>query len=326
MHREERLQAFVRAIWRWYALHKRLLPWRDMEVSDDNERAYRVLVSEIMLQQTQVARVEGAFRRFLTRFPTLRALAEAGNRDVLIAWRGMGYNSRALRLRDAAREVLIHHGGRFPRAREELLQIPGIGPYTAAAVLNFAFAQPEPCLDTNIRRILHRTFYGFEKPDGTWAKGDRLLLKLADDVLREAMHQAKTMPRAAAEWHAALMDFGSLVQTKRSPKWHVCPLTKEGIMVASPRGHRVRPRGEVPRRAEPGRMIAGRFIPNRIIRGRIVEELREYRCGLPLPRIGREVCIDWKEEIHVPWLQDLLNALVRDGILECTRERYALAA
>src|SRR3989338_1421268 len=106
MHRSDRIIAFVDTIWAWYAVHKRSLPWRDLAVVDETERAYRVLVSEVMLQQTQVSRVVIIYKRFLQEFPKLKDLAEASNRDVILAWRGMGYNSRALRLRDAAREIV----------------------------------------------------------------------------------------------------------------------------------------------------------------------------------------------------------------------------
>src|SRR3989338_5172841 len=103
MRRPEKIQIFVSEIWNWFARHKRVLPWRDLKIEDDTERAYQVLVSEIMLQQTQVSRVETAFPRFLRQFPILPDLARASNRDIIIAWQGMGYNSRALRLRDAAK-------------------------------------------------------------------------------------------------------------------------------------------------------------------------------------------------------------------------------
>jgi len=104
--RQERIEGFVEEIWKWYANHKRDLPWRDLSIKDDTQRAYLILVSEVMLQQTQVERVKIIFKRFLDEFPTLQDLARASNKDVILAWRGMGYNSRALRLRDAAKEIV----------------------------------------------------------------------------------------------------------------------------------------------------------------------------------------------------------------------------
>lgn len=363
MCQSERIHRFVEEIWQWYACHKRALPWRDLTISDPNERAYRVLVSEIMLQQTQAARVIVIYRRFLRQFPTLRSLARASNRDVIMAWRGMGYNSRALRLRDAARAIvarsaLLCHppslarqirrvarcaGNRtarsaappvtavssgpsviFPSAMEELLSIPGIGPYTAAAIRNFAFNLPTPCLDTNIRRILHRTFVGPENPDGTWKMSDRYLLDLAREVLNAALPFL-----APAEWHAALMDFGSIVQTKNNPKWRLCPLTAAGIMKTKPEQWeklRARTSNEPTSNKqlrEPGRQMSGRFVPNRIFRGRIVEALRDAQSGLALERLGQEICPDWASE-HIPWLQSLITKLIQEELLEEWKGRYVL--
>jgi len=162
MTRAERIEGFVSEIWEWYARHKRDLPWRDLKEKDETQRAYKILVSEVMLQQTQVPRVIVIYKRFLREFPTLRHLANASNREVILAWRGMGYNSRALRLRDAAITILEEFDGEFPKKMEELQSIKGIGHYTAAAIRNFAFNLPTPCLDTNIRRVLHYQFVGKE--------------------------------------------------------------------------------------------------------------------------------------------------------------------
>ena len=107
MNRKDRISAFVETVWDWYGRHKRDLPWRDLRDADPAERGYKILVSEVMLQQTQVSRVEIMFRSFLERFPKIQDLASASNRDVILAWRGMGYNSRALRLRDAAKLSLL---------------------------------------------------------------------------------------------------------------------------------------------------------------------------------------------------------------------------
>lgn len=329
MKHEERVRRFVDEIWAWYARHKRELPWRDLPIPDDTERAYRVYVSEVMLQQTQVPRVKIVYRQFLELFPSLPALAAASNKDVILAWRGMGYNSRALRMRDAARHILEERGGVFPREMEDLLSINGIGAYTAAAVRNFAFGLPTPCIDTNIRRILHRTFVGPESADGTWGTPDDDLLVLAGEVLEEAIRrhaQLASASPAAADWHAALMDFGSLVQTKRSPRWDVCPLTAAGIMkttlanfpVMDGRRHAKRPQ------TEPGRMISGRFVPNRIVRGRIVEALRDAPEPLQEDTIGREVATDWDGKVHIEWLEGVLAGLIRDGIIVRRERGYAL--
>jgi A/G-specific adenine glycosylase len=290
-----------------------MLPWRDLRVADATQRAYLVLVSEVMLQQTQVSRVELAYKKFIREFPSLAVLSNASNRDILLAWRGMGYNSRALRLRDAAKKIVQEFERQFPKKMEVLISIKGIGHYTAAAIRNFAFNEPEACLDTNIRRILHRVFYGPEKRDGTWRKTDKLLLVLAREVLASA-----GKPR---EWHAALMDFGSLVCTKRTPKCDHCPLAKKRLCKSA---GRIRLDIST-KRAEPGREIAGKFVANRIIRGRIVDFLRDEGSGAALDTIGAHVCIDWNPLQHRLWLRGIVQKLKTDALLSQSGRRYQLA-
>lgn len=366
MRRKERISGFVEAIWQWYAVSKRPLPWRDSVLGNDTERAYRILVSEVMLQQTQVERVKVIYIRFLKEFPTLRSLAEASNREVILAWRGMGYNSRALRLRDAARRIQEEFNGIFPNDLQALESIKGLGHYTAAAIRNFAFNLPTPCIDTNIRRILHRTFVCPERPDGTWKKDDRYLLKIADEVLEAALAaspprppsplrptptgeggvssvQRQTsplpgqvewhgrggqggearFPHDARNWHAALMDFGSLVQTKKNPKWDQCPLTARTLMKASAKNF---PKSQFRSpNPEHGRKIVGRFVPDRVVRGRIVEVLRDTPSGLSLDALGRRIAADWSMVRHREWLETILARLQRDAFVAQKHRRYRLA-
>lgn len=353
MTQEKRTQAFVREIWSWYGRHKRTLPWRDLKITDDTQRAYMVLVSEIMLQQTQVSRVQIVFKRFLESFPTLQDLAKASNSEVILAWRGMGYNSRALRLRDAAKSIIEREKLRsakrekkpsrfsfrhslFPTSMEELLSIQGIGSYTAGAIRNFAFHIPTACIDTNIRRILHRTFVGPENADGTWKKDDKYLLKIADEVMKEALispsfakataggHHSSLITRTSADWYAALMDFGSLVQTKRNPRWDICPLTAKKIMKATPKNF---PKTFTSKTSmEPGRSVGGKHIPNRIFRGRIVESLRDAKAGLTTEQIGANISVDWDPSEHREWLQTLLKKLTVDRLIDQKGKKYLLAA
>ncbi|MBI1812341.1 hypothetical protein HY285_01055 [Candidatus Peregrinibacteria bacterium] len=346
MRRSEHIARFQEIIWEWFAIHKRTLPWRDLRLSDDTERAYRILVSEVMLQQTQVSRVKVAYVHFLERFPHLEDLASASNRDALIAWRGMGYNSRALRLRDAARTIEQRFGGIFPCEMGALQSIEGLGHYTAAAIRNFAFNLPTPCLDTNIRRILHRVFVGPENTDGTWRKDDGYVLRLAREILEIALHQRiekrktpahrsppaadevgrneKTISRDTKNWHAALMDFGSLVCTKRDPQWDICPLTQHNLMKTTPRNF---PKSFVRNsKAEPGRAVGSTFIPNRIFRGRVIEELRDNAQGLTLRELGPRIAIDWNPAHHREWLRELVEKLKRDRLVEERECRYVLAS
>lgn len=321
--------AFVSALWDWFARHKRTLPWRDLQEKDASHRAYLVLVSEVMLQQTQVSRVHILFKRFLEQFPTAAALAKASNKDVLLAWRGLGYNSRALRLRDAAKEITEQHRGVFPQELDQLLRIKGIGAYTAAAIRNFAFGLPTVCIDTNIRRILHRVFIGPEQFDTkkgveVFETSDRNLFPITEEVLNLAIRTAPKKNCGAQDWHAALMDFGSLVCTKRSPQCSLCPEQK--ICSSAFKIDKAKKRtNNLIIKKEPGRMLGGKYIPNRIFRGRIVEALRDAHTGLPFERIGSEICVDWNVDEHRVWLEGLLDGLIRDSMVMKHHTKYELA-
>jgi A/G-specific adenine glycosylase len=345
MKEADRAAAFGGSMWAWYRRHKRTLPWRDLQVADDTHRAYLILVSEVMLQQTQVPRVIGAFKRFIERFPTITDLARASNKDVILAWKGMGYNSRALRLRDAAKDIVHAHGGVFPKDYDALLVIDGIGPYTASAVRNFAFNLPTSCVDTNIHRILHRVFVGPE-PEKNDRATQKRVMALAGETLRIALENDKRrnervaggdkrvapeensvadrypLPatRSTADWHAALMDFGSIVCTKSSPRCEACPLS-QGTCKSAFRIKAVK--RDKKASTEPGRMIAGRFVPNRIIRGRIVDALRDAHAGLDAEAIGRTVAPDWAAE-HRAWLDAILAKLVVDRLLVARGGLYEL--
>lgn len=326
MKKVERIIIFCNEIWAWYAIHKRVLPWRDLTEKDDDHRAYLVLVSEVMLQQTQVSRVIVLYKNFIQMFPRIEALAKANNAEVLIAWRGLGYNNRAIRLRDTAREI-VKIGGTFPCSMEALQKLPGVGHYTAAAIRNFAFQIPTPCIDINIRRILHRFFEGIENQDGTWKKNDAFLLELAEEVLAVACPE----PSDTADWHAALMDFGSRVCTKYTPQWHLLSPDLQSVCRAYGKQINRNPvsdssKGSIRGAAkkEPGRIMAGRFIPNRIFRGRIIEELRDVQRGLSAEDIGSRIAADWSFDDHRMWLSTLMENLMNDGLIECVKGGWRL--
>ncbi|PIT97930.1 MAG: endonuclease III [Candidatus Andersenbacteria bacterium CG10_big_fil_rev_8_21_14_0_10_54_11] len=183
------LKNFRAKVWRHYRLRKRDLPWRH------TKNPYHILVSEIMLQQTQVDRVIPKFQQFLLTFPTLKALAAAPFSDVLEQWQGLGYNRRAKYLKLAAEYAIKNHRGRLPETEVELKKLPGIGPYTAAAIAAFAFNQPTVLIETNIRTVFLHEFFSNETdvPDST------ILPIIAATVSR----------RRAGEWYQALMDFGA---------------------------------------------------------------------------------------------------------------------
>ncbi len=254
----------------------------------------------------------------MQKFPRIQDLARASNAEILIAWRGLGYNRRALRLRDTAK-VVMARGGDFPREIAVLQSLPGIGHYTAGAIRNFAFGIPTPCIDVNIRRIIHRFFIGPESRDGTWKKTDRELLPLLHKILCVALQDGK---RTSADFFAALMDFGSAVCTKYHPQWH---MFSEDLQSCCKSYGKEIVRTKKVNKIEPGRVIAGRFVPNRIIRGRIVEILRDQSNGMTLESIGRSVAIDWTMGDFRSWLLFILHSLKADHMVSSRKHRYYLA-
>jgi A/G-specific adenine glycosylase len=208
--RNARIPVARKALLRWHADHGRHgLPWRR------NHDPYGVLVSEFMLQQTTVTTVTPRFQDWMKRFPTIGKLATASEQEVLSAWEGLGYYSRARRLHGAAQVIVRDHGGIFPIAEADLLALPGIGEYTAAAIRAFAHDAPAVVLDTNILRVLAR-WGNITAPIDT-APGKELLRNLA------ASFFPKTGCRAVA---SALMDLGALICTPGKPECAVCPLQK----------------------------------------------------------------------------------------------------
>lgn len=188
----------------WHKDNYRDMPWRR------TRDPYRILVSEIMLQQTQVDRVRTKYAEFLKAFPTVQALAKASLGEVLSAWSGLGYNRRAKYLHDCAKEVVRACGGKFPKNESELRKLPGIGPSTAAALMSFAFRGESPMIDTNIRRILVRVFFGATIPS------DKDLYAFATTLIIRG---------GGREWNYAMLDVGATLCTARnhSPK---CPFMK----------------------------------------------------------------------------------------------------
>ncbi|MEK7541533.1 MAG: A/G-specific adenine glycosylase [Patescibacteria group bacterium] len=187
----EKLSAFRRTIWNYYRRSGRVLPWRK------TRDPYRILVSEVMLQQTQVDRVIPKYPSFLRRFPNVASLARAPLTAVLRVWQGLGYNRRALYLQRAAQAIVARHGGRVPRGPEVLVILPGIGPATAGAIAAFAFQKPVPFLETNIRRVYIHFFF----PKSRRVPDARILRLVAATASRKN-------PR---EWYYALMDYGAML-------------------------------------------------------------------------------------------------------------------
>src|SRR6187397_1364267 len=202
-------QRFRRQLLAWYRAHGRDLPWR--RTSDP----YHILVSEVMLQQTQVDRVLPKYHEWLDRYPSLAALATADEGDVTQTWRPLGYNIRPRRLQSIARESVERYGGELPSDEATLLSFKGIGAYTAGAIRSFAFGQRAAILDTNVSRVLFRIFIGRGDPKSHAMK--RHLWTLSETMVPQ---------RRVFDFNQALMDFGALICVARNPKCLVCPMAK----------------------------------------------------------------------------------------------------
>lgn len=196
---------FCERLLKWYARHGRELPWRK------TAEPYHILVSEIMLQQTQVDRVLPKYREWLAKYPTMEDLADAPLPEVKQAWYPLGYNIRPIRLHEIARESVARYGGALPRDSEQLQSFKGIGRYTAGAIRSFAFREDAPILDTNVMRVLHRVFIG----KGVPKKQKPALWHLAEVLIPKGK---------GYDFNQALMDFGALICTARDPYCLLCPM------------------------------------------------------------------------------------------------------
>ena len=206
-------RAFARRLLRWYDRHRRDLPWRCGAGSGEKLDPYRVLVSEAMLQQTQVATVIPYFHRFLARFPTLRDLANADEQHVLRSWQGLGYYSRARNLHRAAQQVMKEHGGQLPGSVQALAALPGVGRYTAGAVASIAFDCRAPIVDGNVARVLCRI--DRIQADPRERETVELLWRRAEEILPK---------RRCGDFNSALMELGATVCTPRGPQCLICPV------------------------------------------------------------------------------------------------------
>jgi A/G-specific adenine glycosylase len=290
------------AVLAWYDEHARDLPWRE-----PGRTPWGVLVSEVMLQQTPVVRVEPAWRAWLARWPTPADLAAAPTADVLRAWDRLGYPRRALRLAECARAIVERHGGEVPDDESALRALPGVGVYTAAAVRAFAFGRRAVVLDTNVRRVLARTLTGVALPAPHQTA--------AEVALADAATPADDA--TAAHWSVAVMELGALVCTARAPRCGVCPLASSCAWLAAGR-----PDDEQAdrRRTQPW---AG---TDRQVRGRIMALLRHAgpppaatTGDRPHPASDDEVVP--RAVIDAAWPDDeqctrVLAGLVADGLAE----------
>jgi A/G-specific adenine glycosylase len=276
----------------WFEENGRDLPWRR------TRDPWRVLVSEVMLQQIQVKRAVPFYERFLNRFPTVGALAEAPLSEAIRVWDDLGRYRRVVYLHRTARIVMDEHGGSIPSDPAELLKLPGVGPYTAGAVACFAYERDVAFLDTNMRRALHRFFFG--------------LTAATPETNRELMGKAIELlpPGRGWRWNQALMETGALLCTARSPRCGECPL-REGCRARAEATSSGWPKPE--RKSQAYRYED----TNRYYRGRVLAELREIsqagRAGIELRELGRRVMQNFDER-EPRWLHAAVESLCKDGL------------
>ena len=277
----------------WYDANARDLPWRQSDTSP-----WGVLVSEVMLQQTPVVRVEPAWRSWMTRWPVPAALAADPPSEAIRMWGRLGYPRRAMRLHACAVAMTEKHGGHVPSDLDELLALPGIGTYTARAVATFAFGQRHPVVDTNVRRVVARVVEG--QPDAGPATTAADLVAV-EDLLPASQERA-------ARASIAFMELGAIVCVARSPKCRICPLESVCLWRASGKGL---PEG-------PSRKPQRYAGTDRQVRGLLLEVLRHATGPVPRQRLD----VVWSDEVQ---RARALAGLVDDGLVEPHGNEFVLA-
>lgn len=280
----------------WYSIHARDLPWRN------THDPYAIMVSELMLQQTQVDRVIPKFNAWIHLFPSVEVLAKASTKDILSAWQGLGYNRRALYLQKAAIFVVEECNGVFPSTKEALLQLPGVGPYTAGAIMSFAYKKGAPIVDTNVFRVLGRIYLGYKvlpsTPESTlWELSEAMVPKRGD----------------AYTFNQAIMDFGAMQCTLRKPQCDTCPFQKSctsypDILDATTEELRYQKKPNE-------KKYFGQ--PRRIWRGKILKYLHtaEARNGASLQNIGTAIQTDYSHD-REEWLQTVIDSMLKDSLIQ----------
>lgn len=276
----------------WFAQHARDLPWRR------DAGAWGVLVSEVMLQQTQVSRVQPVWERWLQRWPTPADLASASPADAVRAWDRLGYPRRAVRLHAAARAIVEHHGGVVPDRLDALLALPGVGEYTARAVAAFAFGQRHPVVDTNVRRVIARAVRGDAEAGPPSTRRDLAAM----EALLPEQHDR------AAQLSAATMELGALVCTPRAPQCGLCPIRDSCRWRAA--GY---PAYEGPRAPRQARFEGS----DRQVRGRIMAALRASEAPVPASELTGAAA-------DAARVDRALAGLVADGLAVAADGGYAL--
>ncbi|MGH3313041.1 MAG: A/G-specific adenine glycosylase [Streptomyces sp.] len=268
----------------WFTAHARDLPWRSPDAG-----AWGVMVSEFMLQQTPVNRVLPVYEQWLARWPRPADLAAESPGEAVRAWGRLGYPRRALRLHGAAAAIAERHGGDVPREHAQLLALPGVGEYTAAAVASFAYGQRHAVLDTNVRRVFARAVSGRQYPPNATTAAER---KLARALLPED-------EATAASWAAATMELGALVCTARAPACGRCPIAQQCAWQLA----------GAPEHVGPSRRTQTYAGTDRQVRGKLLAVLRDAVTPVPQTTLDRV----WHEPVQ---RARALDGLVADGLVE----------
>jgi A/G-specific adenine glycosylase len=287
---DAKVQALHEALMSWFDENGRDLPWRR------TRDPWRVLVSEVMLQQIQVKRAVPFYKAFLQRFATPRALAEAPLAEAIRVWGNLGRYRRVVHLHRTARILVEDFGGEVPSDPKVLVRLPGIGPYTAGAVACFAFEKDVVFVDTNVRRVLHRLFFGSDVPEP--AAKEKQLLSTAEALVPSG-HGWK--------WGQSVIEFGALHCTARKPLCESCPLSSLCVARSAIRTSLASlPRG--------GRVTGKYEDSNRYYRGRVLAVLREApEDGILLRELGEGLREGFSEE-ELPWLHGVVESLEKDGL------------
>ncbi|MBP9762152.1 A/G-specific adenine glycosylase [Patescibacteria group bacterium] len=288
----------------WYKVHGRDLPWRK------TRDPYKILISEVMLQQTQVSRVIEYYERWLQRFPDWVSLASAKTDEVIQAWSGLGYNRRGLMLRAIAQQIVIHGQ---PKSAEDWQTLKGIGPYTAAAIGTFALKERILPIDTNIRRVLGRFLLGLPFPQLT-----------DDEHIREATKDFLPTTGNYYDVPQAVFDLATSICAK-SPQCATCPLREQCKSAELFLTSTVTiPKRTIKQANE--KKQTGKPHPDRIYRGRILKALKESKQGLSLFEIARIVDQDYQEENDKVWIENMLNRMKKDGFLEEQGQKWKISS
>ena len=285
----------------WYKASARELPWRN------TQDPYHILVSEIMLQQTQVSRVINKYNAFIRQFPNVYSLATAPSSEVIRAWSGMGYNKRAVNLHKAANIIVTDHNGEVPKSMDALLSLPGVGRYTASAISNFAFGFQLPVVDINIKRVLGRV--------------DRGALFDTDKLAWETATKYLPSKEKTPEWNQSLMDLGAMVCTARNPECESCPL----VLNCSASIKFISMKGSKETQVKLANKKNTKFIgSNRYYRGRIIESLRDTTKPIQIDELGKLINPNYSSKGDAIWLSNIISGLIKDGLINVQKGMASL--